>query len=542
MLGAVGVMAALWLAACGGKASPPPPTQTDVVVPSNRPCVVVAATPASGATNVLTTIEATVVQTGPTAGACGIRLTDADGNTIPTRPLVTSESAHPDGGVVGTQTLQPLSQLAAAKSYTVWRGDERLFSFTTGSDRAGQPVSVTDRPAALKGLPNTVVIQPAQINDLIKTLSLDLADGKEAVAALIDDALSLELPKLARPDARYAARIQAMTYTSALPDGQPVTLSGLMVLPVSPDGSPVDYSAMPALISQHGAQSSAAAAPSSAAQIQLLVALLGAGKGHIVIAPDLIGIGDTAQREQAYLVSKDTGAQTRDMLLALRKHLQQQYGATSSQELRIVGSSQGGHSVMAALPYLTPLAHVKLVNTLSGPFNVDGTFNGALLALAGDARDAYAKHEGLDLVPQRLKAAMDALKVYQGFDYDASKVFDASGGIQAGFLADYKAGRFKELRAHWRVNSMAIGSQRYDAPDAKVVMYHFNTDALVPAQNTADMLARLRGGGSTLGSVTQGDCRENSALSTLVLKLSNSPLKTHTVCAAYQYNDLVADL
>lgn len=540
--GSLGVMAALLLAACGGSSTPPAPTQSEVIVPSNRPCALVAAAPASGATNVLTNIEPSIIQTGPMAGACGIRLTDADGTPIPTRPLVTSETAHPDGGMVGTQTLQPLSELAAAKGYSVWRGDERLFSFMTGSDRAGQPVSVTDRAATLKGLPNAVVIQPSQINDLLKVLSLDLADGKEVVAALIDEVLSLELPKFAHPDARYAARIQAMTYTSALPDGQQVTLSGLMVLPVAPDGTAPDYSAMPVLISQHGAQSSSSAAPSSAGQSQLLVALLGAGKGHIVIAPDLIGIGDTAQREQAYLVSKDTGAQTRDMLLALRTHLRQQYGATPSQELRIVGSSQGGHSVMAALPYLTPVAQVKLVNTLAGPFDVDRTFNGALLALAGEARDAYATHENLDLAPQRLKSTLDALKAYQRFDYDPSQVFDATGGIQAGFLADYKAGRFNHLRGHWRVNSMASTSQRYDAPDAKVVMYHFGTDALVPAQNTADMLARLRSGSSALGSVSQGDCREKSPLSTLVLKLSNSPLKTHTVCAAYQYNDLVADL
>ncbi len=501
-----------------------------------------AASPASGATNVQINIEPTVLYTGPAAGACGIRLTDSEGNTVPTRPLVASEAAHPDGGVVGTQTLQPLTDLAAATRYSVWRGDEPLFSFSTGSGRAGQPVSVTDRAAAMKGLPASVIIQPAEINHMLEALALDLVDGNETVAKLVEEALSIELPKLARPDARYAARIQAMTYTSTLPDGQAVTLSGLMVLPVQPDGSAPDYATLPVLISQHGAQDSTAAAPSSARQIQLVVALLGAGKGHIVIAPDLIGIGDTAQQEQAYLVSRDTGAQTRDMLLALRTHLRQQYGATASQDLRIVGSSQGGHSVMAALPYLTPLSTVKLVSTLSGPFDVDRTFNGAILALAGDARDAYAVHENLDLAPQRLKASLDALKVYQHLDYDPGQVFDASGKLQAAFLADYKAGRFNTWRAHWRANSMASTSQRYDAPQAKVVMYHFGTDALVPAQNTADMLTRLRGGGSALGSVDQGDCREKSALSTLVLKLSNSPLKTHTVCAAYQYNDLVGEL
>ncbi len=539
------VLAGVSLTACGGGSTPPPPpTQTDIVVADGKPCAVASATPKSDTSRVLVNIEPSVVYTGPgpDVGSCGIRLTDSAGTTVPTRTLLSNQSAHPDGGVIGTQTLQPVADLAANTTYSVYRGTERLYSFTTGKDKAGQPVSVTDQPAAMKGLPASVIIQPDQINNLLQVVALQLVNDQALVAKLVDEVLSFELPKLAHPDARYAVRLQKMTYTSSVSDGYPVTLSGLVALPVNPDGTPVDYSGMPVLISQRVAQDNHAAAPSSAAQVGLIPALLGAGKGHIVMAPDLIGVGDAAGREQAYLISRDTGAQTRDMLLALRAHLAERYGATPSQDLRLVGSSQGGHSVMAALPYLTPLSTVKLVNTLAGPFDVDRTFHGALLALGGEPRDAYAAHGMLDLVPQRLRVTLDGLMDYQNSPYDAGKVFDANGGLRADFLADYKAGKYNDLRAQMRVNSMAANSQTYNAPEAKVVMYHFSTDALVPAQNTADMVSRLKAGGSTLASVTQADCREKSVLTALVLKSSDSAIKTHTICGAYQYNDLVADL
>ncbi|OWQ87966.1 hypothetical protein CDN98_07385 [Roseateles terrae] len=545
LVGACWVFGTLSLAACGGGSTPPPPpTQTEIIVADGKPCAVASATPASGATGVLVNIEPSVVYTGPgpDVGPCGIRLTDAAGATVPTRTLVSNQAADPDGGVIGTHTLQPLEDLTPDSAYSVYRGTERLYSFTTGRQKAGVPVSVTDQPAGMKGIPANVIIQPAQINNLLEALALQLVNDKAILAKLVDEVLSVELPKLARPGAQYAVRLQKMTYTSSVSEGYPVTLSGLVALPVNADGSPLDYSRMPVLISQRGAQDGTAAAPSSASQVGLIPALLGAGKGHIVLSPDLIGVGDSAPREQAYLVSKDTAAQTRDMLVALREHLAQQYGATASQDLRIVGSSQGGHSVMASLPYLTPLASVKLVNTLAGPFNVDRTFNGAILAIAGEPRDAYAAHENLALAPQRLRASLDALMDYQSYRYDEAKIFDANGGLRADFLTDYQAGKYNALRAHWRVNSMTSNSQVYNAPQAKVVMYHFSTDALVPAQNTADMVARLRAGGSSLASVTQADCREKSVLTELVLKFSESPLKTHTICAVYQYNDLVGDL
>ncbi|WAC75563.1 hypothetical protein OU995_13025 [Roseateles sp. SL47] len=535
--------AAAVLAACGGGGTIGPPTTVDVITPADRPCAVAVATPASGATDVLVNVEPTVISTGPSAGACAdLRLADAEGNTVPTTVLISNDAPHPDGGAVSTLSLQPQADLSAASTYSVYRGNERLFNFTTGNGRAGLPVLVTDLPAAMKGLPALTTFQPAQINDLISALALELANGSELVAKAIEATLSSELPNFSHPNAQFAARIQKITYTSSLPDGRSVTLSGLMVLPVHPDGSPLDYSRTPMLIGQRGAQDSETPGPSSGNHAELLPGLMAAGRGHIFIAPDLIGVGDTASLEQAYLVARDTGVQTRDMLRAVRAHLRQQYGATDSQDLRIVGSSQGGYSVFAALPYLAPMGPVKLVSTLAGPFDLDRTYTSNLLALAGQPRDAYSKHENLNLVPSRLKSSLDALKSYQQLDYDPQKVFDASGGIQASFLEDFKAGRYNHLRVLWRSGSAVGNSQRYVIPEAKVVLYHFSSDPLVPSQNTSDLLAKLKGSDQSVGSVEQGSCHESSLLTKLILQFSKSQLVRHTLCAAYQYNDLVEEL
>jgi hypothetical protein len=185
---------------------------------------------------------------------------------------------------------------------------------------------------------------------------------------------------------------------------------------------------------------------------------------------------------------------------------------------------------------------VKLVSAMAGPYDVQRTFSGTLNAIAGDPRDAYAAHEDLGFAPRFLAGSLEALGAYQHYNYQPNRVFAADGTLLTSFLADFKAGRFGELKAQWGASSMASNTQRYIAPDAKVVLYHFSTDTRVPAQNTVDMLARLKNGQHQLASVDRGSCREKSVLTELVLQLSHSPLKTHTLCVVYQIDDLIAEL
>ena len=268
-LGALCAASALLLSACGGDDGPAPdPSLVEVVRPTDQPCAIVASTPASGAVNAAVNVETTVIYTGPSAGACrDLRLTDAAGSTVPTDTLFVNEWAHPDGGIVGTVSLQPKADLRPAADFTVVRGQERLLSFRAGSTRAGLPVSAIDQPVRMTGLPQSSLVPVTQINRVLDMLALDLADGNETVAKALDWALSEELKRLAAPGATYSARVKKLVYTSIQADGSPIQLSGLMVLPVQTDGNAPDYSRIPVMVSQRGTQTNSAAPPSSAAQL-----------------------------------------------------------------------------------------------------------------------------------------------------------------------------------------------------------------------------------------------------------------------------------
>jgi hypothetical protein len=79
-------------------------------------------------------------------------------------------------------------------------------------------------------------------------------------------------------------------------------------------------------------------------------------------------------------------------------------------------------------------------------------------------------------------------------------------------------------------------------PNTEVVMYHYSEDVLVPAQNTIDMLDKLKETENSFRSVTRGDCREDSAATQLVLALSKSTLKTHVICGIYLIDDSLGRL
>lgn len=533
----------LCLIACGGKHDDAPPSATTLVRPTGADCEPMSVHPAASAVNVVLNPQPTLVVAGPSAGSCDqLRLTDAQGTPVASRVVVRHEWANPAGGIVGTRTLEPTQALSPATDYRLMLGDTPVGAFRTGSTPRGLFVSANEQPAALHTLPHASFIGPDTINNLLDTYALDLAGGDRLTADLVIAAFGAALPHFKSPGARHGARIRKLTYTSSAADGTPVTLSGLMVLPENADGSPMDLAGRPMLLAQRGAQDSSAPAPSSAAQSMLLLGLLAAGKGHVFLAPDLIGLGDTATLPEAYLIGPSTAAQTQDMLLAVQDFVKRNTGATVGPELRVFGASQGGYSAMVSLPQLSKLATVKLVSVSEGPYDVHRTITAALLAAAGEPRDAYARHLNLEFVPSHVRDVMNSLRAYQGLQIDTNAVFTADGALQTTFLQDFRNGGAQALRRYLGANSLPSSNLRLDLPQADLRLYHYSGDTLVASQNTVDMLAQLSAGGHRLASVARGDCRENSLLVELVLKFSKSRFKSHVVCTPYQINDLIGQL
>jgi hypothetical protein len=110
------------------------------------------------------------------------------------------------------------------------------------------------------------------------------------------------------------------------------------------------------------------------------------------------------------------------------------------------------------------------------------------------------------------------------------------------FLADYSNGKYPDFVDQLGLNSFPGSSEVYNAPAAKVTLYHFTNDTLVPSRNTEDMINFLNNGNHKLAAVARGNCRESSAFTALILASSTSSERTHVVCALYMIDDFLGSL
>lgn len=513
--------------------------------PSSPPvCRVLRVSPATGAAATFIDPLITLVYAAPTQGTCrSITLHDAQGQSIPTRHLTATERPNPGGGFVGTVMLEPQDGLAAASSFTLRQEGRTAATFRTGSERRGSLVAVTDLPLALPPLPASAHASADDVNQVRKALALALARGHRFEAKFIEGLLSAEFPHFAKPHARYPVHIAKLSYRSADARGEPVTLSGLLIHPEQLQGGvPLREGTLPVVIGQRGSTGNTDDVPSGGRHILTLPGLIAAAKGHVFIAPDLIGTGDAAALPQAYLIAVDAAAQSQDMLRAVRQHFHQQHGATLGKDLRIVGGSQGGYSAMAALPLLATDMNVRLVSAGDGPYGLLPTFRSTILAVGGAARDAYSVDEDLSFVPGLVRKVMDSLQAYEGFEFDPASVFDKDGALLPSFLRDYRDGKLPAFDEHLAANTLTDVVTPMSLPSTTVRLYHFSDDSLVPEQNTVDLLHSLNDGRHRFAAVERGDCHEHSLFVRTVLRLSKNKLAKHVACVPFQIDAFVAEL
>ncbi len=512
--------------------------------PEPSACTVLRVTPESSVKSGFVDPLMTVVYSAASSGVCDdFKLVDTANAKVTTAVVAAGEWTNPQGGVVGSRTIEPVQPLRSGTTYELQLNGRQVSRFTTGTEHRGRLVDVTDLILQLSPLPESAHVDRSSINDVLSAFTERLTENNRATRYFLEPVLRHQFPRLARPEARYGAHISKLTYRSADAQGNPTTLSGLLVVPEhGAGGAPVVFERMPVVIAHRGAMDSEAKAPSSGANPVAMPGLLAAGKGHVFLGPDLIGTGDTATLPQAYLVAADTAAQTQDMLRAARAHVQKQYAAALGRDLRIFGASQGGYSAIAGLPHLAREATVRLVSAGSGPYDVYRTFNGALRTAAGEARDAYAQHVNLDFLPGRLRMVMGSLQAYGRFAFDPASVFAADGSLLPSFLQSYKNNQQASLVMQLGANSLVGTTQAYVLPEADVRLYHFSTDPLVPAQNTADLLAALRGTQHRFASLQPGNCHEGNTLVKLAVEHIKKPTLRHTICVGYQLDDFVAEL
>lgn len=162
------------------------------------------------------------------------------------------------------------------------------------------------------------------------------------------------------------------TYPSYDNDGNPITLSGKVMLPKK--GRPKRM-----ILVSHYTVCSNAEAPSNCFSLEGVLV----NSGYGLIIPDYLGYGITGNQVHPYLVMDMTARNVLDMYLAVKPWLEAIDRAPEDYQLDLMGYSQGGATTMAVLHLIetkfsddSSLDYVSLhrVYAGGGPYDVKATY------------------------------------------------------------------------------------------------------------------------------------------------------------------------
>lgn len=180
------------------------------------------------------------------------------------------------------------------------------------------------------------------------------------------------------PFIQYDVNYYRITYTTTGLQGQPDTVSGLIVVPN--DASMV----FPRLVYQHGTSGSKLDVPSFNVLTngEGVIGLLFAGLGFTTLMPDYLGLG-ISDGVHPYVHAATEASVATDMLAALPT-FNNQYGVHTNEQLFITGYSQGGHAAMAlhreVETNLSANYTVTAAAHLSGPYSISGVMRDLILS------------------------------------------------------------------------------------------------------------------------------------------------------------------
>lgn len=162
---------------------------------------------------------------------------------------------------------------------------------------------------------------------------------------------------------RYPIRVYKLTYTTQNTDGQKVTASGALLVPITTQ-------ALPLLSYQHGTISPEGEdrAPSyygASSEVYSAVSLL-ASTGYIVSAPDYIGYGAAKNLPHPYEHAASLASTSLDMMRAAKEFCEKQKVALNKKNY-LLGYSEGGYATMALHKLIEEKYPTEFVVTASAP-------------------------------------------------------------------------------------------------------------------------------------------------------------------------------
>ena len=161
------------------------------------------------------------------------------------------------------------------------------------------------------------------------------------------------------------------TYTGRDLDGSPITLSGKLLLPKS--GKIKNM-----IIVSHYTIGANFECPSEGFPLEGILA----AKGYAVVMADYIGFGVTSNRIHPYMHVRSTANSVIDMALAVKPYLKKIGRAPESDEVLLVGYSQGGSTTMAVMRTIqraySDQLPIRKVYAGGGPYDLAATYDKAM--------------------------------------------------------------------------------------------------------------------------------------------------------------------
>ena len=332
------------------------------------------------------------------------------------------------------------------------------------------------------------VANAGQLKDATPINTVTLADLTAAVGAAGS--------KLPGAVPRYAVTSWRLTYVTSDGFGREVLASGLVSVPVKPDGA-----RSPVLSYQHATIYKDAQAPSNqvaATEPPVVLASL----GFIVVAADYVGYGASRGSQHPYLLSTPTAAVVMDLLTAARTWRQTQ-GVADNRQLFMLGYSEGGYTTLAAHRAMQASASPHLTQLVAsvpgaGPYHVGVTLDAQLQRVRDEstALAALVSPGRLSKLGTTVRDEVRRLILRLVIPDDADVTFQST--FLDNFLADDAAAIDRDSNVHdWK-------------PATPIRLFHGRDDQTVPyAASTRTLQAmQARGAGNT---VTLTDCTATPA-------------------------------
>ena len=349
------------------------------------------------------------------------------------------------------------------------------------------------------------VANAGQLKDATPINTVTLADLTAAVGAAGS--------KLPGAVPRYAVTSWRLTYMTSDGFGREVLASGLVSVPVKPDGA-----RSPVLSYQHATIYKDAQAPSNqvaATEPPVVLASL----GFIVVAADYVGYGASRGSQHPYLLSTPTAAVVMDLLTAARTWRQTQ-GVADNRQLFMLGYSEGGYTTLAAHRAMQASASPHLTQLVAsvpgaGPYHVGVTLDAQLQRVRDEstALAALVSPGRLSKLGTTVRDEVRRLILRLVIPDDADVTFQST--FLDNFLADDAAAIDRDSNVHdWK-------------PAAPIRLFHGRDDQTVPYLASSRTLQAMQARGAG-GTVTLTDCSATPA--------------SHTGCVVPYFNHVLGQL